>query len=182
MLTIKQFYDIESIIKDMEDPVERNLHLLAAVKGITIDDVENMPINKVKTELAKLNYLNLDMPDKIKHKFKIKGRTFKIVWKLEDIRANQYIDFKHFASQEQSIHKCMAVLCIELDWLRRSKGYQPQKHKELSEFFFKHMDISIAYPLMLFFCRYTEELMPIIKTYLRNEVEKMRSVNGDGFQ
>ena len=108
--------------------------------------------------------------------FKVKGRRFKCIWQTQKLTAAQYIDATSFCKDEASIinniHNILAAICIEKTWYGKVKKYDGVNHKEVADLFLNHMKIEVAYPIMLFFCRYYKELADNILIYLEAEANK----------
>lgn len=175
-LTIKQFLNCKRISDTVQDPIDRNVRLLAEITDRTVDEIESLPLGELKEQLKQLASIEtIDSNQKLKLKFKIKGKRFEVVWKAQELTAAQYIDVTHFAKDSTqviyNIHNMLAAISVERTWYGKRKKYDGAKHKEISELFYNHMTIEQAYPIMLFFCRFYEELASNILTYLSEEAK-----------
>lgn len=199
-LTIKQFLKIKTISDFEEDQLQRKVLILSEISGKSVDEIESMPIGKMLKAIGGLDKIeHLQTDEKIKLKFKIKGRRFTIKWKEQDLTSEQFIDVSHFCKDPDkiliNIHNILASVCVERNWYGKELGYKGDKHKEIADLFYNEMKISTAYPIMLFFCRYYKELQSNILTFLESEanqamkntkelMEKFKDLetSGDGLQ
>lgn len=181
-LTIKQFLNCKRITESISDPIDKNVRLLAEISGRSVDEIESLPLGKLKDQLKELsNIESLTEAKKLKLKFKLKGQRFEIIWKQQELTAAQYIDVNHFAKDHESIvyniHNILAAITVKRTWYGKRLKYDGTTHKDTAELFLNHMTIEQAYPIMLFFCKYYEELANNILTYLSGQaVEIMKEV------
>jgi hypothetical protein len=178
-LTIKKFLNCKRISEWEADPIDRNVRLLAEITGKEVDEVESMPITELKQELQKLGAIETLVPEaKVKMKFKVKGKRFTCIWEQQYLTAAQYIDVCHFTKNQEdiiyNIHNILAAICVERTWYGKKLKYDGSKHKEIADLFYNHMTIEQAYPIMLFFCKFYEELETNIATYLLEEANNLK--------
>jgi hypothetical protein len=176
-LTIKQFLNCKLISEMQTDPIDRNVRLLAEVSGKTVDEIESLPLTELKAKLKYLaNIEDLGEVGKVRMKFKVKGKSFKVIWKTQELTSGQYIDVSHFTKEPDkiiyNIHNILAAISVPMKYGLIQQKYDGAKHKDIAELLYNHMTIAQAYPIMLFFCRYYEELDSNILTFLVEEGKK----------
>ncbi len=188
-LTIKQFLQCKLISELESDPVLRKVKLLAAIEGKEVDEIESLPMKEMFAKLKGLESVESLQPNgKVSMKFKVGGRKFIVKWRQQDLTAAQYIDATHFCKDPiNNIHNILAAISVEVKWFREFP-YNGDNHKEIADLFYNEMKISTAYPIMLFFCSYSEALIRNIATSLGEvalkELRKLKHsiVSGDGLQ
>ncbi len=168
------------------DPIDKNVRLLAEVSGKSVDEIESLPITELKAKLKHLaNIEDLGEVGKVRMKFKVKGKSFKVIWKTQDLTSGQYIDVSHFTKEPEqiiyNIHNILAAICVPMKYGLIQQKYDGTKHKDIADLLYNHMTIAQAYPIMLFFCRYYEELDKAILTYLVEESQKTLKVVEERF-
>lgn len=178
-LTIKQFLSCKRISELESDPIDKNVRLLAEITGKEVDDIESLPIGELKEQLKKLGAIETLVPEtKIKMKFKVKGQRFTCIWEQQKLTAAQYIDVCHFTKNQSdiiyNIHNILAAICVKRTWYGKQLKYDGGQHKEIADLFYNHMTIEQAYPIMLFFCKFYEELETNIATYLLEEAMMLK--------
>jgi hypothetical protein len=176
-LTIKQFLNCKLISEMQTDPIDRNVRLLAEVSGKSVDEIESLPLTELKAKLKYLaNIEDLGEVGKVRMKFKVKGKSFKVIWKTQELTSGQYIDVSHFTKEPDkiiyNIHNILAAISVPMKYGLIQQKYDGAKHKDIADLLYNHMTIAQAYPIMLFFCRYYEELDSNILTYLVEEGKK----------
>ncbi len=175
-MTIGQFIKCKAITELESDPLQRNILMLAELSGLSIDEIEALPINKLQEGIKKFASIqDLKPNEKVKMKFKVGGNRFECIWKTQELTAYQYIDFTHYSTDPiNNIHNILASICVPVSfWGKRSK-YDGAKHKNHAKLFHDKMKIKDAYPIMLFFCTYLAELESNMQTYLIKEVESLK--------
>ena len=185
-LTIKQFLNCKLISEMQSDPIDKNVRLLAEVSGKSVDEIESLPITELKAKLKHLaNIEDSGEVGKVRMKFKVKGKSFKVIWKTQDLTSGQYIDVSHFTKEPKqiiyNIHNILAAICVPMKYGLIQQKYDGTKHKDIADLLYNHMTIAQAYPIMLFFCRYYEELDKAILTYLVEEGKKTLKVVEERF-
>lgn len=177
-LTIKQFLNCKRIADLEQDPLNRNIRLLAEVSGMTIDEVEALPIEVLKKRLKELSDINtLVEGSKVNMNIKVKGERFRIVWQLNKLTAAQYIEVCEWTKDSENIiyniHKILASLAIRRTWYGKLMKRDASEHKYISDLFYNHMKIGQAYPIMLFFCKFSQALHENILTSLEVELKTL---------
>jgi hypothetical protein len=176
-LTIKQFLNCKLISEMQTDPIDRNVRLLAEVSGKSVDEIESLPLTELKAKLKYLaNIEDLGEVGKVRMKFKVKGKSFKVIWKTQELTSGQYIDVSHFTKEPDkiiyNIHNILAAISVPMKYGLIQQKYDGAKHKDIADLLYNHMTIAQAYPIMLFFCKYYEELDKAILTFLVEEGKK----------
>jgi len=192
-LTIKQFLQCKTIADLEDDPIQRKVKMLAEISGRSIDDVESLPLDQLLSELREFNEIDsLVTNQKVNMKFKVGGRSFVCVWLVQDLTAAQFFDVSHFCKDPNTIvsniHNILAAICVPRTFWGSRRKYDGAKHKEIATLFYNNMKISQAYPIMLFFCKFYNQLTTNIQTCLEQEVKKLEESlkhlkpGGDGLQ
>jgi len=156
------------------DPIDRNVRLLAEVSGKSVDEIESLPLTELKAKLKYLaNIEDLGEVGKVRMKFKAKGKSFKVIWKTQELTSGQYIDVSHFTKEPDkiiyNIHNILAAISVPMKYGLIQQKYDGAKHKDIADLLYNHMTIAQAYPIMLFFCKFFAELDSNILTYLVEE-------------
>lgn len=178
-LTIKQFLKCKTIADLEDDPIDRSVKMLAEITGQTVEEIEQLPLGELKSRLEEFSDIGTLPPDqKLKLKFRVGGKRFICVWRAQDLTAAQFFDVSHFCKDQSqilsNIHNILAAICVPMDMWGNRKKYDGSKHKDISALFYNEMKISQAYPIMLFFCEFSNQLTSSIQTFLGHQVEKVK--------
>jgi hypothetical protein len=151
-ITIYQLQEIHSC-RDMSH-IEKTMNTLAIVKDWSMDKVESMPIDELTNELKKLEFLNTLPTDKVRFSFRHRGRRWKLAKTTNEICGHHFIELQQVFNGDmiESLHKVMALLTYEVDFLGRTK-------KVTDAVFF-----SAVYP----------KLLETILTYLKEEMNQLK--------
>lgn len=69
----------------------------------------------------------------------------------------------------ENIHKILAVLLTPMKFGFIKTKYNGKKHEALANFIDENMPVSIAYPILVFFCNLSGNLMQGITAFLKAE-------------
>lgn len=177
-VTIKQFLDTYSIStsKVITDPLERSLHTISAMAGITYKEVEALPITKIHEYNAQLSFLSELPSERLPLSFTLDGTKYKAMIFHNEMTAAQFIDYCSVckATGEDliySMHKLLACFCVPRT-RRLPAEYKYDGYTEQAEIFYNKMPVSMAYPFYVFFCKVAENLLPVMEDYFRNKTLK----------
>jgi hypothetical protein len=111
----------------------------------------------------------------------LKGKRFRLLLNVSVLTGGQYIDLMTFLKNpeaiNQNIHNVLAVIASPLKLGLFKTKYDGKKQAERAKFFHDNMPVSIAYPILVFFCNLSSHLTPAIAAYLnRDTMEKMSMV------
>lgn len=113
-LTWKEYEQLEQILNTDIPADYKTVHVIALLSGLSIEDVERIPVNQFNKILPALEFLNTE-PETHYHQFEytINGREYDFKGKLQEITTAQYIDYRAYISEEdKDIVKLMSVFLI----------------------------------------------------------------------
>ncbi len=178
-ITVNQFYLINEL--DKSEELDYLVNLIAILCNLTIDHVEAMTIQNIKSIGDKLSFVS-KMPEKFVNDFKLNGKHYIVDCNISHISGGQYIDLGEYIKQgtDTNIHKILTVFCIpsERKWFKRKAlkygvGYSLNSLADE----FKEVSFEIAYPLAVFFCKLLEKSMPVIQVYLEKELNILQKMS-----
>lgn len=112
-LTIEKYiklYDIDA--SSMED-IDIQANIIAILSDMTVDEVLDLPISQYRKLAAETQFLK-EIPNTKRHynNIKINGKEYRVLEKVEDMTAGQYIDYQTYL-QQNSIKMLPYILsCI----------------------------------------------------------------------
>lgn len=113
-LTWKEYEQLEQILNTDIPADYKTVHVIALLSGLSIEDVERIPVNQFNKILPALEFLKTE-PETHYHQFEytINGREYDFKGKLQEITTAQYIDYRAYISEEdKDIVKLMSVFLI----------------------------------------------------------------------
>jgi len=184
-LTIKQYIDLNEVDKSELEPLDKSITRISIVSGKSIDELEDMPINKL---ISMAGHSAYTIPETLSfNNIRIGLSTYKPVLDLTVMSPAQFIDFNTLSKLGRPINELLAIIYV-------SKIYDPAKHAWLSEQMLKRK-VSEVLGAVFFYTRFwkrceriiTQSLVSVTKdlTELVNEIQTDKSfqdflTNGDG--
>ena len=181
-ISLKTYCSLDKIFKDNTlNATEKDVEILSLLSDKPRSEILKLPFNTRHELLRKIGFLNnLDSIKPIKSskriRFFIKGKRFEIKLNATELTGGQYIDLMTFLKEpeatNQNIHSIIAVLTQPLKWgLFRTK-YDGKDHAARAALFYENIPVSVAYPILVFFCNLSEHLTVAMQAYLKTETTK----------
>lgn len=173
LIELKAIDDDKSIDTEPAPELTRALLRLSVFNGVPYEELEQMPISDLKSDLKKMDFLNTLPSDKPIEWFKCGGYWWKVNFDITKLTAGNYIDMDMWVKDPEMIlsnsHKILSVFCQPFKWLRKyNKLTDEEKYEKL-----KHCPVSVAYPLSVFFCNLFNSLIESIPDSLLNESKQL---------
>lgn len=180
-ITIEQFQECYFLL-GKHPSIDTWIMVLSTLSGKKFDEIEAMPIKKVKEAINKLQFLlNPNLNEKVNKFITIKGRLFKAVFFASDMQTNQVADLKGLMNSEgqsvndtivENAHKLLA--CIYVPLTLKGFRYIPSKHKEVSQYFRK-AKMGDVYGTLFFYSETYKNLIQAINTFGQTQMEIVTS-------
>ena len=108
-ITLSQYQKFDKLTKDNEQSDFVNQKTIEIFCDIDLKDVARIRLADVSEILVHLDDV---LKSQTKHilKFKLNGKEFGFIPKIEDITSGEYIDLENYLSDMQTMHKAMAIL------------------------------------------------------------------------
>lgn len=169
-LTVGQYQEINLIIQENNDPIERHIKLLACLGNTTIEEVEKHTPKQIKefVKAVEFVYAPDTISKEIVKRFVLKNRLVGPVIGAEKLTAGQILTLKHLEKEDNLVgllHEMLACLYVELDALGFPKPYDASKHKQMAEDM-KSAKLGDVYGTLFFYSSILEKSSPIIQIYL----------------
>ena len=151
-LTVKDLQEIHRI-NTMED---RDLRIAALFAGITYEELLDMPLNKVSEMVERIKFLATPIPRaKVKRKYEVNGRTYKLIKETGDMTVSQCIEFQGLAADgfDKHLPELLGVML---------QGDYDEKDEDMKDF-----SVVEALAIADFFTKRSEKLMRLSLTYLK---------------
>ena len=194
-ITVKQYQEIHPFLKD-EMELDDWVKIISILSGLTVAEVETIPIQKLKNHLIQLSFLKNAMSNKVKKRIRVGKRFYKACLDAENLNTAQYTAIKTFCTNGQTVanlDKICSCIYLKLTW--KGWNYDANNFKEASEDFSK-VSIADVYGVVFFCSKALTYLMENTKDYLEAKriiqereqeiVDMMRggtfSIFGDGMQ
>lgn len=173
-LTLDKFYELKDI-DTSEGEIDTIVQAIAILADMDEDDVLNLPIAEFNELSKKLAFIHTTptLMKKLPDKVVINGKRYVILKDATQMTAGQYIDYKSYAKDFESIYKNLALILTTViipDGKKYGDGYDTV---ELAEEFKKNISIVMAMSISDFFFRQSQTYNKNILTYLEWKMRKM---------
>jgi len=186
-ISLKTYCELNRIIKDNDlNTNDKDIEILSLLSSKPRNEILALPFNIRHEFMRKIGFLNnLDSIEPLQSaknfRFFIKGKRFEIKLNATELTGGQYIDLMTFLKDteatNQNIHNILAVIASPLKFGFFKTRYHGKDHLTRAAFFYENMPLSIAYPILVFFCNLSEHLTIAMQTYLKTETtQKMELI------
>lgn len=101
-LTLEKYIELQSVDWSTMEEIDIQATMISILADIDLDSVLDLPISEYKKLANKLDFLKKEpnaKPKKI-NTLKINGKEFKVLDKIEDMTAGQYIDYRTYLQKK----------------------------------------------------------------------------------
>ncbi len=191
-ISLKTYCLLDGIIKDNDlNTIDKDIEILSLLSEKPRSEILALPFNVRHGYLRKIEFLNnlnsiKPLQSAKSFRFFIKGKRFEIKLNATELTGGQYIDLMTFLKDpeatNQNIHNILAVIVLPLKFGLFKSKYDGEAHAIRAAFFYENMSVSIAYPILVFFCNLSEHLTQAIQDYLKTETVKKMDMIKVGMQ
>jgi len=137
--------------------------------GLQLKDIAKIKMQSVKSVLKDIDNIFAEKPDLIST-FKLRGKEYGFIPKLDDISLGEYIDLDDSFTEWDDMHKAMAVLYRPIT-MRKGDKYLIEEYNGTDDAeIMKQMRLDVVMGAMVFFYNLNNELLQTILNYLNREV------------
>jgi len=174
-------YQALMLIDKSQQAIEQEIQLLSILSGREAWVYECLPINELKDKIAKTSFLG-QLPTgngPIPKTLKFADKKYSVNLKINDLSGGQYIDLmtltKDSAKITERLHEILAIFIHPMErkyFMWFPIPYSGLKHREVADDIKKHLPMSIAYPIALFFCLLYENSISGIQDYFLQQSQR----------
>jgi len=184
-ITIGQFIDLlPSSMKGLSES-KKVCKTISILSGLDFEYVyHKVPKAEVLKCIKQLSFLSGELPQgKPQRKFKVNGVWYELVEDANRLSGGQYMRtqtiLKDLAKDPETIdknlHLILANVCVPMERKGvRLKIKTEYDIKEVATEFYDYLTIDIAYPIIIFFCTLSKNLIPFMQDYLTQKSEKVK--------
>ena len=144
--------------------------------GLELKDIAKIKMQSVKSVLKDIDNIFAEKPDLIPT-FKLKGKEYGFIPKLDDISLGEYIDLDDSFTEWDNMHKAMAVLYRPIKMKKEDKYLIEEYNGTDNAEIMKQMRLDVVMGAMVFFYNLNNELLQTILNYLNREVPKQMTTS-----
>jgi hypothetical protein len=173
-INVYQYQQFAEALKET-DPIEQNVKLIAILNNWTINQVDQLSVERYIAEKEKLKFLSEEITGKPVRFIKVGKKRYRCIYDIRKIPAARYIESKHFLGDYVgNLHKLAASMVIPqkrfLFWFVNAK-YDASRHEEYSQDMLE-AKISDVYQSVVFFYHVYRNWIEVSKVYLVRELSK----------
>ena len=174
-ITVFQFQKIAKYI-DEPDSLERETKLISAITGLTVNEVELLPLDIYREHKKNIAFINEPIEGEKVKVLTVNGRRYKAIYDMRKINTARYIETKVFASNViENLHKIAASMFHPLKFTIigwREDVYDPSKHEEYSQDMLEAKFLNVYFSVVFFYHVY-KLWIGASMDYLIKELEMM---------
>lgn len=173
-MSINQFITLNQTLQADIPETYKTVNVVSILTGISVEEIEKMPITVFTALKNRLDFLNTDIP-KVKHedKYNLNGRIYVLNADISSITTAQYIDYQTYIKENNPIQ--MMSLWLIPEGHQYNDGYSmEQVLLDIQDMCFLDVQ-SIAFFLQLQFA--TSIL--ILRDYFKKEMKKAKTPKKD---
>jgi hypothetical protein len=182
-ITLGQYQKYLKIQEENEDENFLAMKMIEIFCGLRGDTIMAMKANSIKDITTILSEMFNEKPQLVKE-FKMNGKTYGFIPKLEDMSFGEYIDLDTYIGDMENIHRAMGVLYRPIKQRHKDKYIIEDYQGEESDIM-KSMPMDAVLSSILFFYHLGMDLSQTMMSYLGEEEmtlvqQQLLEENGDG--
>jgi hypothetical protein len=181
-LSIGKYQEL-SVVKD-ENKIKMIIEFLTILTGLELDVIKNLKLTDIKKLTSSFNFkLSKDYP--LVQAVKIKGKTYRLDEKLNNMRFDMFIDLEEMTKDKDlvidNLHLIMAILyrpAIKKIFRKKLlvEDYDSESVIERAEFFKENLMMDKVVGALFFFINLRTTYIADLVDYLGQEKEKKEKV------
>ena len=182
-INIDTYINLVPVLETEQEPIQRVINILCVLTGKKREEIRGIQLKDYHKIIKKMEFLNTEVPTQIKSKrIEIDGNFYEFKLNADNLLFGEYINAMEMLSQKnnnaviENLDKILMSICRPVEkkygkWVE--KKMTNELLKETIKIFRYKMSIADAYPLAVFFCSHSKDLMIDIQTSLMDQAEKM---------
>ena len=169
-ITLEQYQKFNKINTEENQNTNFILHKTVEIFcGLDLKDIAKIKVHSVKSVIKDIDNVFSEKPDLIPT-FKLKGKEYGFIPKLDDISLGEYIDLDDSLTDWETMHKAMSVLYRPVT-MRKGYKYLIEEYDGTDDAeSMKQMRLDVVMGSIVFFYNLNNELLQTILNYLNREV------------
>jgi len=195
-INIDTYIKLVPVLETEQEDITRVINILCVLTGKKREEIKEIQLTDYHKLIKKMAFLFTEIPTKLESKrIKLDGNYYEFKLQAENLLFGEYINAMETLNSKnenvviENLDKILASICRPVEkkfgkW--KEKKMTSKLLQETVKKFRDKMSIADAYPLAVFFCNHSKELMTNIQTSLIAQAEKitkeveMDLVNGAG--
>lgn len=179
-ITIGVYKELNEILKfertddEIMDEVNLSIALLSTLCDADEDEVASLTINDFKALAAQCAFLN-EMPKvRIKDKYTINGKEYRVQYNVQDMTMAQYIDYQTFVKERDKYLSNIIACFLIPKGKKYGDDYNLQEVVDDIEQYFSIVDAhSVCFFFMMLFQSLTKTMLTFLVKKMKKGMKKM---------
>jgi hypothetical protein len=183
-INIDTYINLVPVLETEQEPITRIINILCVLTGKKREEIRELQLDNYQSLIKKMSFLFAEIPTNLKSKrIKIEGNYYEFKLQAENLLFGEYINAMETLNSKtengviQNLDKILATICRPVErryGIWRERKMTSKLLQETIKLFRFKMSIADAYPLCVFFCSHSKDLMENIKTSLSLQAKKLK--------
>ena len=182
-INIDTYIKLVPVLETEQEDITRVINILCVLTGKKREEIKEIQLTDYHKLIKKMAFLFTEIPTKLESKrIKLDGNYYEFKLNAENLLFGEYINAMETLNSKnenaviENLDKILASICRPVEkkfgkW--KEKKMTSKLLQETVKLFRDKMSIQDAYPLAVFFCNHSKDLMTNIQTSLITRAEKI---------
>ncbi len=180
-VTVGEFINLVPSTTNSMSETQQTSHVLSVLSGVDKAEIYKMSLDDIAKHNKRLEFLSKPLPQgKHKKRFKLLGVWYEVDPNAKKLSGGQYIRtmqiLKDLTDDPDTIDKNIHLILANVIKPMKRKGLKLEALTEydiadLSKTFYDALPVTIAYPIIVFFCNLSKALTPFMEDYSRQKIK-----------
>ena len=179
-IEVSKFPLIYDIVRDSDiDENERNYRVLSILADVNVNDIKRIKLTDLKELVKKIEYVfKFEFPA-YKEKFKHNKIYWQVNFDVSNLNAEDFISLSKLTENEDTIiNNLPQIVAIFIKPYKYKWFKKVELQMEYSDIVdkLKSVDVGTIYPIAVFFCSITSDLLKNIEDYLESQSQQVMKI------
>jgi len=182
-INIDTYIKLVPVLETEQEPITRIINILCVLTGKKREEVREIQLTDYHKIMEKMEFLQYEVPTKLESRIlNFNGNYYEFKLNAENLLFGEYINAMEILNSKSenavidNLDKILASICRPVEkklgkW--KEKKMTSKLLQETIKVFREQMSIADAYPIAVFFCNHSHDLMNDIKTSLITQAAEM---------
>lgn len=150
-------FQFQQVAKHIEEPdnLEREGKLISALSGLTVHEVEMLPLDQYRKWKQDIQFINNEIKGESAKYIDVNGKRYKCIYNVFELNAARYIETKVFAANVvDNLHLIAASMVVPMRktlWGWKEDVYDAAKHSEYAQDMLEAKFVNVYFSVVFFY-------------------------------
>lgn len=172
---LEEYYEMLEIFNSEISDIDKEIVLLSILGDIPIEEIDNMTYIDLQEGLKQYPFITSTPQNQyVENYYNIGDRKFKLTKNPSQLTVAQFSDMDAMIknNSDRQLHIVAAILFVPVDENNKPLKYGEYDITEIVDYMCANLTVDIASSLLVFFCRYTNNLASCLMAKLEKETQK----------